>query len=386
MKTVKQVLIAHQSTIPHYRVAFYEALERIRPDWWEFRVAFDPEAHRRFFSEPIDPNLSFPLVKTSTFSVRAKNRMVSLQTFLWDARKYDLIVAEHALNNLSYPLSQLHRLLGKKFAYWGHGRDYLVPIPTGLKRHVERFKLWLARHADGYFAYTPGVRDYLVQQGLDAESVFTLNNTVDIEAHRRVHNTLSNQRDALRERMGLGGKKVLLYVGRLRRGKRIEVLLDAFRVLWERDHTYHLMVVGGGDRNFVKLIEGTCGPGAVTYHGVVTDPQELGPIFLASDLYTFPGVVGLGPLNALCYDLTPVLIDGPIHMPEYEYLSAENAVILPKSTTVDEYADAIDSLMRDPERVRVLRSNAWSSIRHLTIENMARNFADGVSALLKGAR
>ena len=31
--TVKKVLIAHQSTIPHYRVPFYEAVERLRPKW-----------------------------------------------------------------------------------------------------------------------------------------------------------------------------------------------------------------------------------------------------------------------------------------------------------------------------------------------------------------
>ncbi len=36
--SVKRVLIAHQSTIPHYRVRFYQEVERLRPKWLAFPV------------------------------------------------------------------------------------------------------------------------------------------------------------------------------------------------------------------------------------------------------------------------------------------------------------------------------------------------------------
>ena len=40
---MKQVLIAHQSTIPHYRVPFYNSLNTLKPDEWRFEVVFDPD-------------------------------------------------------------------------------------------------------------------------------------------------------------------------------------------------------------------------------------------------------------------------------------------------------------------------------------------------------
>ena len=50
--SIKKVLIAHQSTIPHYRVPFYEAVERLRPKWWEFSVIYDTaEARGKSFLE-----------------------------------------------------------------------------------------------------------------------------------------------------------------------------------------------------------------------------------------------------------------------------------------------------------------------------------------------
>ena len=39
---MKKVMIAHQSTIPHYRVPFYNMLNKMRPIDWQFEVVFDP--------------------------------------------------------------------------------------------------------------------------------------------------------------------------------------------------------------------------------------------------------------------------------------------------------------------------------------------------------
>ena len=76
------------------------------------------------------------------------------ETFL-RAWPYDLIVVGSALNNIAYPLSSLWRLGGKAIAYWGHGRDSSIEHLAGLKGL-----------ADGFFAYTRSVRDFLVRHGI----------------------------------------------------------------------------------------------------------------------------------------------------------------------------------------------------------------------------
>src|SRR5688572_15115042 len=135
---MKKILIAHQSTIPHYRVPFYNALERLRPDTWRFDVVFDPKelSSPRFFNNPLDiKQFQFPILTTNTLTVRICRIMMSYQTFWRKAAEYDLIIVGRALNNLAYPLCQLHQMRGRKVAYWGHDRDRKALSPA-------RWKCW----------------------------------------------------------------------------------------------------------------------------------------------------------------------------------------------------------------------------------------------------
>jgi hypothetical protein len=76
-----------------------------------------------------------------------------------------------------------------------------------------------------------------------------------------------------------------------------------------------------------------------------------------------------------------VVIDSPIHNPEYEYLNEANSLILPRNTLPQDYANAIDKHLKDHVKWGMLRCGAWSSIKNLTIENMARNFVKGVNSI-----
>jgi glycosyltransferase involved in cell wall biosynthesis len=269
---------------------------------------------------------------------------------------------------------------GKSVAYWGHGKDSSVDNPKGIKSIAEQTKIWLSRRADGFFAYTNGVCDYLVNNGVDRRKIFVLQNTIDISRQRAVFNKLIGQRDALRSEAGLNGKKVLLFVGRLTKQKQPAFLFDAFRVLQKSDKSYHLMMVGGGDTSLVDRFRSGCGERSFTYLGATDD---IGRFCVMSDLYVLPGAIGLGPVHALCYDLTPVVIHSRVHKPEYEYLNSENALILPEDSTAREYASAIKALLEDRGRWCGLRAQAWPSIKHLTIDSMAQNFIDGVSSILQ---
>lgn len=380
---VKKVLIAHQSTIPHYRVPFYEMVERLRPKWWEFSVIYDVEKARdRSFLEIDHGSLQFHIKHSHGYTLRLAGKQLSFQTFLFEGSKYDLLVMGSELNNISYPLCYLWRYHDKRVAYWGHGKDVSVENAQGIKAIAEQTKIWLTRRADGFFAYTDGVRDYMVSKGVDQRKIFVLHNTVDIVKQRSLFEKLIFQREDLRAQAGLSGKKVLLFVGRLNRQKQLEVLFDAFHILRKIDESYHLVIIGAGDSSVLSKLKEKCGDSSFRYLGVVPD-NDIGRFYVASDLYAFPGKVGLGPLQALCFDLTSAVIHSPTHSPEYEYLDSNNALILPAGSTAEEYAAAIKSLLEDCPRWANLRAHAWPSIRHLTIENMARNFIAGVNSMLQ---
>jgi glycosyltransferase involved in cell wall biosynthesis len=284
------------------------------------------------------------------------------------------------LKNLSYPICYLWRFYGKRVAYWGHGRDLSVENAQGIKAVAEQAKIWLTRGADGFFAYTDGVRDYMVNKGVDQSKIFVLHNTIDIVKQRSLFEKLIPQRESLRSQAGLGDKKVLLFVGRLNREKQLDVLFDAFHVLREMDETYHLVIIGSGETSVLRNLERRYGERSFNYVGATEDISRFSVI---SDLYVLPGAIGLGPLHSLCFDLTPAVIHSRVHGPEYEYLKSDNALILPEGSSAMQYALAIKDLLEDRGRWADLRAHAWPSIRHLTIENMAQNFIDGVNSILQ---
>lgn len=377
----KRVLIAHQSTIPHYRIPFYNTLESLRPNEWCFDVVFDRTElkNKQFYKGTLDVNqFKFPLLEVRTITFKAFGKKIIYQTFWRKAANYDLIIVENAVNNLTYPLSQLHQLTGKKLVYWGHGKDRSIEHPSIDKQISEKVKLFLAHKADGFFAYTPGIRSFLVDHGIREEKIFTLNNTIDINAQRDAFNKHHPYRTKIRQDMDLEGKKVLLFVGRFTENRRMNFLLRSFSVLCDMDPDFHLLLVGsGGDAYPLEKLK------HVSYFGTIVELDKLAPLYVASDVFVFPGAVGLGPLQALCYDLPVITIDSPTHGPEIEYLTTDNSLILKHNTSEKEFATVIYNLfIPDRHRIDELRSTTWPSIQHLTIDGMARFFIEGVNSIL----
>lgn len=377
---MKKVLIAHQSTIPHYRVDFYNALEKARPHSWNFEVVFDPSEikKKRFFQEEVNPELfSFPIVSTHTFSFKYAEKIVSYQTFWRKAAGYDLVIVGSALSNITYPLCQLHQLAGTKFAVWGHGRNRAVVNPTGYKKILEIFRSGLVRKADGFFGYTPDIIEYLGSKGVRPQKIFILNNTIDIHKQRYYFEKLQRKKESLKENYGLSGKKVLLFVGRCTKNKRLTFLLETFSII-EKYHTnFHMVLIGSGASAYVNASKN------ITALESITDLNKLAPYYVVSEVFVFPGDVGLGPLQALCYDLPVITRHSPTHMPEFAYLSAGNSVILPQEVTPQAYSQTIIDVCTDTKRLNTIKQGIWPSIQHLTIENMALNFVKGVNTILQ---
>jgi glycosyltransferase involved in cell wall biosynthesis len=372
----KRVLII-QPTIAHYRVPFFNAVERLRPDWWTFAVTFDRAELKtpRLLQNPIPAEqLKFP-----TEDVRHVRLLgpLTYQTIWCRAARFDLIIAEHAVRDIAYLTCLVHRLHGVRFAWWGHGRDRSVEAPRGMKALAEYVKSAATKVADGYFAYTEGVLQELVSSGLSDDRIFALNNTIDISEHRRASETVRHQRDEIRAQLGVADDQVLLFVGRFTENKRIPFLLDAFSKLREHNRGVTLFLVGGGGER-LRLDER---PG-VRWFGSIEDIDRLAPIYAASDLFVYPGAVGLSPLQALCHDLPVVAIDSPFHLPEVEYLTSANSVMLPRWTDSERFARVVDDLLSDEDRLDALQKGTWPSIRHLTIDAMAQNFIRGIDVIL----
>ncbi|GAH16563.1 unnamed protein product, partial [marine sediment metagenome] len=260
---------------------------------WQFEVVFDPNEliTPTYFKEKIEPSeFDFPIYEVRTFQFSFLGSPISYQTFINNAGNFDLIVLENAVNNITYPLCYIHKLFGKKVAYWGHGKDRHDFGSSIVKKIIEKVKIFLVQEADAFFAYSQGVSNYLTSHGIPKEKIFVLNNTIDINFQREKYQSCLIYRNKIRTEYNLEDKKILLFVGRFTENKRVEFLINSFRKLKELDEAFHLLMVGSGGESYYEQINHTPG---ITCLGSIIDSDELTPIYLASDLFVFPGSVGL---------------------------------------------------------------------------------------------
>lgn len=384
MQKPRRVLIAHQSTIPHYRVRFYELLEQRRPADWSFDVAYDLGEARNptIYTEKTDANaFPFPILDSRIVSVGVGGKRVIWQKFFAAARRYDAIITDTHLTNLTYPAVSLYALAGRKRVFWGHPRNMNVENMGRIQRLGQALKMRWLMCSDYFFAYTPAGRDEVVRAGYDPGRVAVIDNTIDTVAERAAFENLSPRREEIRKQLGVADRKVIISVNRLIPDKRIAFLLQAFEEAWRRDPSLHLFVVGSGpDTPLVQAAVERLGSGVITYFGAVSERDKLAPLFAASDLYVITGAIGLGPLQAFCHNLPAVGFELSTHGPEVEYLTPVNSVMLPGTTSAADFASELPDIMaRFAEGSP--RDGIYDSISHLTIERMVENFIAGVNAV-----
>jgi len=371
-----KILIAHQSTIPHYRIKFYEELKNVKTKNWDFSVVYDSKISAIKNYKIINPaNHSLSIINTKTKICRLLSKYLFFQYFIFSIRDYEILIVENALNNISYPLSFL--LKRKKIILWGHGKDFSAANPSLLKKVLERFKLFLCKKSDGFLAYTEGVKQILLNNNIKEKNITVLNNTIDIMSHRKkflsTKNKIQNK---------LNSQNSLLFVGRLNKRKKIEFLLDSFLLMKKMNPSFKLLLVGQGDTTYVNFLKNKYKDNNIKFLGEITDQQLLCKLYIKSNLFVFPGDVGLGPLHALCYNLIPVIIESRTHNPEREYLNNNNSFIFPSSITKERYASEIIRICSNKIMIEEKQKSSWESIKHLTLENMAKNFARGIEKII----
>jgi glycosyltransferase involved in cell wall biosynthesis len=117
-----------------------------------------------------------------------------------------------------------------------------------LLRAAERLERWIYRRAAYITTITDGIRTALVtQKGVPAQKVLFLPNAVDTETFRP-----APPDEALARRLGLTGKKVIVYAGTHGYAHALESVLDAARLLVS-DPDLRFLFVGDGSEK-AKLV------------------------------------------------------------------------------------------------------------------------------------
>lgn len=369
-----EVVVVYK-TLPHYRVAFFEALrDRLDEEGANFRLLIgQPDqmtSERRDtgairWAESFDSRFFYP-----------GGRQLVWQPVLRSLRKADLVIVEQASRLLvNYVLVLWRRFGGPKLAWWGHGGNLDVDSASRLS---EALKRRIANKADWWFCYTDGTAQRVQALGVDRNQMTVVQNTTDTEALSEAHAaTTCVDIAAKRAELGIGNGPVAISIGSIYPTKRPGFLIEAADHLRSLILGFELLVVGDGpDRSILDDASST----RPWLHVVgVKVHSELAHYAGLASVLLNPGLVGLTVVDGFALGLPMVTCDLPSHGPEIEYLEdGVNGVMLPSGTTPLNYAESVAALLADESRLKQLSDGALSAASRYTMEEMVNRFTQGV--------
>ena len=168
----------------------------------------------------------------------------------------------------------------------------------------------LLRDGDAFVAMSRAIRDEFVGAGVPPQKVALIPHGVDTTRFRPA---TPDERLALRQSLGLPpGARIIIYTGRLLRGKGLEYLLAAFRAVAAAIPPAHLVLAGAGEGHLsvedalraAAQAEGLAG--RVTFAGRVDAVEDW---LRAADVFAFPSLfeaLGIALIEAAACGLPAV--------------------------------------------------------------------------------
>lgn len=264
-----------------------------------------------------------------------------------------------------------------KVALWGHGAN----LQGDAASWREKFKRRVARRADWWFGYTEHSRPLIAQSGFPEDRITVLNNAIDTAEMRSEFDATSPADLAVwRAAHGLGDGPVGIFLGSLYEEKRIDFLLDAATAIRAQVPGFELLLVGAGPQK--SMVEAFCKEHAWAHFAGMLKGQNKVLALASATVMLNPGLVGLGILDSFVCEVPMVTTDCGLHSPEIVYLqSGVNGLMT--NNTLDDYVRECVALITSPTKLTAMKTACKSSASTYTVENMARNFADGVEQCLQ---
>jgi len=354
-----------QRYVPAYRVPFFQALRHELGTEVELTViAGLPEGAQ---AKRGDATTHEWVTFAQARSVRVGSRRIYVTSTQAAWSHSDAVIVPHQGTSLDTYSALLRRGKGLRVGVWGHIGQYVGPA----NRVDTLLEGWQLRAADHVFAYTLHGAEVASRAGVSADKVTTVMNSLDVqELVASVDAISETELDAFRHDHGIPrDANVLAMVGGLDASKRVLFVADTLDELHRRGSRVHIVVAGAGDQ--APLLDAAVERGQVTMLGYAVGRSKALAFRIAKGLIA-PGRVGLLAVESLATGLPILTTRWPFHAPEYAYLH-EGQSALVSANTVAEYADLLE-MAATADRV--------ARRPYPTLEQMTKNFAAGVRALL----
>ena len=269
--------------------------------------------------------------------------------------KPGVILAEESPRTVTLPLllnrARHHNI---RTLLWGHFSSNNRPF--GSSHPMDRYRIAMARRADGCVCYTESIAASLARF-VPSERLFAARNTLNIRPLLKLRRQLASEgKPAIRQRLGLKAEApVLAYLGRLIPQKKLDTLLDTYEELLRHGPASLIIIGDGPERAGIEARTARQRWSDVILTGALVNPQDSAAWLMAADVLVCPGYMGLAINHAFALGLPVVTQSSPdpnirYHSPEIAYLkSGENGMIVPFGD-VPALAHAVETVLTDQPR------------------------------------
>lgn len=352
-------LIFIQPAIPEYRISFFQQLEK------NFDVVI--------YSNKIDflgvksvndiDNVKWGGGFSTIFNKLFWHRKLPL---IKGIKRGDIVVVNGNPRILNYMLLLLLcRIRGIKTIWWGHGWS------AGSHGLFASLRIKMMSIANAILVYT----DYERVQ-LGKQNCFALNNGLDSEAIRQAiagSNIVHNFGDLTR----------LVFVGRITQKAKLAFIIEAMQYL---TLNVTLSVIGDGElkRELMHLARVKGVAQRITWHGAIFSEDDIARVMLQSDVFVYPGSVGLSLIHAFNYGLPSIVHNSrEMHMPEYAAFKDGVNGFGYAENDIKSFCKAVNSYSALPlEHKSIFRNNAFKTVQEtFNVEDMVLRFKSAVNYL-----
>lgn len=200
-----------------------------------------------------------------------------------------------------------------KILFWTHG---WYGRESKFKAMVKKL---FFHPAHAILLYGNYARELMVSNGFNSQKLFTIHNSLDHDAHLSLRNEI--ERSPIYSNHFGNDNPVIVFIGRLTSVKKIDMLLEASKILCETGTNCNVVLIGDGEER-TAMESMACSLGIserVWFYGACYDERKNAELIFNADLCVSPGNVGLTAIHSLTFG-TPVVTHGKftMQMPEFE--------------------------------------------------------------------
>ncbi|MFC2112743.1 glycosyltransferase family 4 protein, partial [Bacteroidota bacterium] len=199
-------------------------------------------------------------------------------------------------------------LRGRKFYWWSHaGKGHQGRLGFLLRRIVYK-------NSSGIMTYNSEGKNNLLAMGISMKRIEVVNNSVNRIDYGFLNYDLFQKKS--------NPTFSLIYSGRVSKSKKVDMLIKALgKIKFSHQFNFKCYIIGDGDIDLLKLLSQENNVYDNIHFVGAKYGQDNHRYFLESDLFVYPGGIGLSILHAMSFGLPVITTDDmKCHGPEFELM------------------------------------------------------------------